>query len=184
MKSSNPRLRRHRARRRGWHSPPPPKLITSKDIKDGTIKSADIKNGTIKHDDVKEQHHHARSAGKARFAANSTRGPAGPAGPAGPGGPKGRQGDTGRARAGRSRRWSPPRAGGGAPPACRQFTPDGVVVRPVHRLRRRVRRVRCRGRRCRSVQPVRDIAELTYSAGFNGAGDERPYLPDPHRRER
>ena len=25
-------------------------------------------------------------------------------------------------------------------------------------------------------QPLRDIAELTYSAGFNGTGDERPYL--------
>ena len=30
------------------------KLITSGDIKDGTIKSADIKNGTIKHDDIKK----------------------------------------------------------------------------------------------------------------------------------
>ena len=30
------------------------KLITSSDIKDGTIKGADIKNGTIKHDDVKK----------------------------------------------------------------------------------------------------------------------------------
>ena len=29
-------------------------LITSSDIKDGTIKGADIKNGTIKHGDIKK----------------------------------------------------------------------------------------------------------------------------------
>jgi hypothetical protein len=58
-------------------------LITSAQIKDGTIQSRDIKNGAIARADLSQA------------AANALRGRSGPAGPAGPAGTQGPQGATG-----------------------------------------------------------------------------------------
>ena len=74
------------------------KLITSGDIKDGTIKSADIKNGTIKHDDIKKStitRDRLASAVRNQLDEGGPKGPAGAAGPAGPAGPAGSKGDKG-----------------------------------------------------------------------------------------
>ena len=56
------------------------KLITSGDIKDGTIKSADIKNGTIKHDDIKKSTITRDRLAKAVRSQLDEGGPAGPPG--------------------------------------------------------------------------------------------------------
>ena len=71
------------------------KLITSKDIKDGTIKSADIKNGGVQTKDIKKG-----TIKKDRLASKLQQkidqpGPAGPAGAAGPAGPQGPAGAAG-----------------------------------------------------------------------------------------
>ncbi len=75
------------------------KLITSKDIKDGTIKSADIKNGGVQTKDIKKG-----TIKKDRLASKLQQkidqpGPAGPAGAAGPAGPQGPAGAAGPAGA-------------------------------------------------------------------------------------
>ena len=56
-----------------------------------------------------------------------------------------------------------------------QFTPDGVVFGPFTDSGAEFGGVRFEGADVVG-QPVRDIAELTYSAGFNGTSDEPPYL--------
>ncbi len=61
------------------------KLITSGDIKDGTIKSADIKNGTIKTEDIKKSTITRDRSGEEGAATPRREGAAGPAGPTGPG---------------------------------------------------------------------------------------------------
>lgn len=71
------------------------KLITSGDIKDGTIKSADIKNGTIKHDDIKKSTITRDRLAKAVRSQLDEGGPAGSPGPAGPPGSPGAKGDKG-----------------------------------------------------------------------------------------
>ena len=64
-------------------------LITSSDIKDGTIKTVDINNGTIKHDDIKESTiTRDRLEKKVRRLLNE-QGAAGPKGDVGPAGPRG-----------------------------------------------------------------------------------------------
>jgi hypothetical protein len=67
-------------------------LITSRQIKDGTIRSADIRNGTIRHGDLREftitRNRLARRVRRA-LSERAERGPAGPTGP------RGEKGDTG-----------------------------------------------------------------------------------------
>ena len=82
-------------------------LITSSDIKNGTIQSEDIKNGTIKDVDIQDgevENHNIKKASitMSRLAQTTQDlirekggGPAGPAGPAGAAGPQGAQGPRG-----------------------------------------------------------------------------------------
>ena len=139
--------------------------------KDGTIKSADIKNGTIKHDDVKTRP--SRAIGwRKRFAASSTREArrttAGSPGPAGAPGAQAPRRDA-------LTVVTAPGGGWSASPGLTQFTPNGVVFGPFTDSDAEFGGVRFEGADVVG-QPVRDIAELTYSAGFNGTSDEPPYL--------
>jgi Collagen triple helix repeat (20 copies) len=71
-------------------------LITSKDIKNGTIQSKDIKNGTIKSSDLARAVKNKLNKGsRGRPGPVGPQGPAGPAGPAGPQGPAGPAGPQG-----------------------------------------------------------------------------------------
>ena len=65
--------------------------------------------------------------------------------------------------------------GGWSASGLSEFTADGVVFGPFTDSAVEFGGVRLRGRRC-VRQPVRNIAELTYSAGFNGTSNEPPYL--------
>ena len=157
------------------------KLVTSGDIKDGTIKSADIKNGTIK---TRRQSRRAPSPAIAwrRRVRNQLDG--------------GRTEGTRRTcrtpsetfrRARRARvpsvgnklsRWVTAPGGGfsASPGGLTEFTPNGVVFGPFTDSAAQVRR-ECDSRAPTwSVKPLGDIAELTYSTGFNGTSDEPPYL--------
>jgi hypothetical protein len=70
-------------------------LITSDDIKNGTIKSKDVKNGTIKNDDIKESTITRGDLEKRVRRLLDEQGAAGPAGPAGQPGPTGAPGVSG-----------------------------------------------------------------------------------------
>jgi hypothetical protein len=70
------------------------RLITSGNIKDGTIKTVDIKNGTIKNDDIKKSTI-TRGDLEKRVRRLLDEGGSGPAGPQGPKGDKGDKGDRG-----------------------------------------------------------------------------------------
>ena len=73
-------------------------------------------------------------------------------------------------------RSSPPRAAGSAPPtAWPEFTPHGVVFGPFTNSATTAGSVQFEGDDVVG-KPVRDIAELTYSAGSNGTNDEPPWL--------
>jgi hypothetical protein len=65
--------------------------------------------------------------------------------------------------------------GGWSASGLSEFTPDGVVFGPFTNSAAEFGGVRFEGADV-VRQPVRDIAELTYSAGFNGTSDEPPYL--------
>jgi hypothetical protein len=152
------------------------KLITSSDIKDGTIKTADIKNGTIKHQDIKESTiTRDRLEKKVRRLLDEQ----GAAGPAGPAGPKGDKGDNGAAGApGHDALTVVTAPGGGfsaSPGGLTAFTPDGVVFGPFTNSASQFGGVRFEGADVVG-QPLGDIAELTYSTGFNGTSNEPPYL--------
>jgi hypothetical protein len=71
------------------------RLITSRDIRDGTIRSRDIRDGTIRHGDLRRfTITRDRLARRVRRLLDQ-RGPRGPAGPSGPAGPAGAQGERG-----------------------------------------------------------------------------------------
>jgi hypothetical protein len=68
--------------------------------------------------------------------------------------------------------------GGGwsaAPGGLTAFTPNGVIFGPFTNSAVEFGGVRFEGADV-VRQPVRNIAELTYSTGFNGTSDEPPYL--------
>ena len=65
--------------------------------------------------------------------------------------------------------------GGWSASGLSEFTPDGVVFGPFTNSAAEFGGVRYEGADVVRKR-VRDIAELTYSAGFNGTSDEPPYL--------
>ena len=152
-------------------------LITGSDIKNGSITGADIKNPTIDSEDIKKGAVIKKKLSKAvRDALEQQRAEGRQ------GGDKGDKGDKGAARARQVppgetlSRWSPPPGGGfSASNSLAQFTPNGVVFGPFTNSAAQSGSVRFEGADVVG-QPVRDIAELTYSAGFNGTSDEPPYL--------
>jgi hypothetical protein len=97
------------------------RLITSGNIKDGTIRSADIRNGAIRHQDIRKStitRDRLEKRVRRLLKEQGPRGPAGPAGPAGargPAGPRGDKGDPGPP--------TPPRA-------SRAYTPNNIQPIP------------------------------------------------------
>jgi hypothetical protein len=71
------------------------KLISGKDVRNGSLTGVDLKNGSVTGADIKDKSLTAKDFKGSIQGAQGPAGPAGPAGVAGPAGPAGPQGETG-----------------------------------------------------------------------------------------
>jgi hypothetical protein len=166
------------------------RLITSGDIKDGTIKGADIKNGTIKSQEIKKSaitRDRLEKKVRRQLDEQGAAGLAGPAGARGAQGPQGPKGDPAETRV-----TALPGAGFSATNPTVSMTPDGVEFGPYAdggAAGGSLRYDGLNGQPLSAVKSLMYVARYTATAGGGGVPylrvllEPNPANPgnDPHR---
>ena len=151
-------------------------LITGDQVKDNSITGADIKNRSVKAQDLAPSARVASVSGLPRSqgaaVATGAQGPQGRQGPAGPAGPQGAQGSPGRDAV---RVVTAPGGGFTASNPLGHFSAKGFSFGPFTDSGDQGASLIYRGADIQGME-LRDIAELTYSAGFNGTSNDPPFL--------
>jgi hypothetical protein len=151
------------------------RLITSGNIKDGTIKNADIKNGTIKHQKLKKStitRDRLEKKVRRQLDEQGVAGPAGPAGARGPQGPQGPKGDPAETRV-----TALPSTGFSATNPTVSMTPDGVEFGPYADGGAAGGSLQYDGLNGRPLSAVRSLVYVArYTATNETGGSGAPYL--------
>ena len=160
--------------------------LTKDDIKQGTLTSGDVANGTLQAEDIKQDTLTSGDVKNSTLQAEDIKQDTLTSGDVKDGAVKSvdiKDGtvtltdidDATEQELSGVRVVTAPGGGWTPPPALSEFTPNGVVFGPFTNSAAEFGGVRYEGADVVGHR-VRDIAELTYSAGFNGTSDEPPYL--------